>query len=223
MNPTKYLHHLTVAPAVTTEVKATAEGKIEGYASTYGGPPDRHSDIIMPGAFARSLETAQGGQMPVMLWSHRQEEPIGRWTAMHDAAKGLYVEGVLNLKTERGREAYEHIRAGDAGGLSIGFNVPEGGREYAGKGVFHLKSAEVLEISVVAIPANPAARISTVKNLGTKADAIEMLRECGLSKKAATRFAGGGWPALNGEQEDHHKAIQLAEQIDAAIQLMRQQ
>lgn len=192
----KYLDQMSMAPAVSTEVKASSEGKIEGFASTYGGPPDRHSEVVLPGAFDSALSRASIGELPVMLWAHKQEEPIGRWTSLRDAEKGLYVEGMLNLRTERGREAYEHIRAGDTGGLSIGFTVPDGGREYVGDGVFHLKAIELLEISVVAIPANPSARIQGLKSLNSKSEAIEMLRECGLSKKAAARFAGGGWPAL---------------------------
>ncbi|PZX18756.1 hypothetical protein LX81_00449 [Palleronia aestuarii] len=219
----KYLNHLITAPASSLEVKASSQGRIEGYASTFGGVPDRHSDVVLPGAFTKSLslKTAPDGDMPVMLWAHMQERPIGRWTAMQEDSKGLHVEGVLNLSTDGGREAYEHVKAGDAGGLSIGFTVPEGGREYVGQGVFHLKEVEVLEISVVTVPANPLARISGVKALGSKAEAIDMLRECGLSKKAAARFAAGGWHALSGD-ETHEKAQHVAQAIDRAIQSMRQ-
>ena len=218
----KYAHHLITAPASSLEVKASASGRIEGYASTFGGEPDRHSDIVLPGAFTKSIERSTStGEMPVMLWSHMQEQPIGRWTHVAEDSKGLYVEGTFNLKTERGRDAYEHVKAGDAGGLSIGFVTTENGREYAGKGVFHLKEIDLLEVSVVTVPANPLARISGVKNLASKSEAIDMLRECGLSRKAAARFAAGGWNALSGE--DHHeKAINLARQIDRAINRVRQ-
>ncbi|WP_299837502.1 HK97 family phage prohead protease [uncultured Jannaschia sp.] len=219
----KYLNHIITAPASSFEVKANSQGRIEGYASTFGGKPDRHSDVVLPGAFSKSLQqkTAPGGDMPVMLWAHMQERPIGRWTAMQEDSKGLHVEGVLNLSTDGGREAYEHVKAGDAGGLSIGFVVPEGGREYGGEGVFHLKEVELLEISVVAIPANPSARISGVKALGSKAEAIDMLRDCGLSRKAAARFAAGGWNAMTGD-DTHEKAQQVVQAIDRAIQSMRQ-
>ncbi len=219
---TKYEKDIRLAQPVAFEVKAQSTGQIEGYASTFGGTPDRHAEVVLPGAFTRSLtRSKQTGDNPVMLWSHKQEEPIGRWTHMEEDAQGLYVRGNLNLKTERGKEAFAHISAGDAVELSIGFVTPEGGREYAGEGVFHLKEIELLEISVVSIPANPLARITGVKHLSSKAEAVDALREIGLSRKAAARFAAGGWRALSGE--DHQeKALNLAREIDRAIQQMRQ-
>jgi len=218
----KYQNDMLTAKPVAIELKATESGRIEGYASTIGGKPDRHGDVVQKGAVRQSLERMRDtGDMPVMLWAHAQEQPIGRWLSMHEDAKGLFVEGILNLKTEKGREAFEHVKAGDAGGLSIGFTTPEGGREYAGDGVFNLKAVDVLEISIVAIPANPLARITGVKSLASKAEAIDMLRECGLSKAAAARFAAGGFKAL-GDDHSHEKAMQLAAKIDAATKSMRQ-
>lgn len=218
----KFNNQVLTAKAVSLEVKASDSGRIEGYASTTGGDPDRHGDIVISGAFTKSLQRQKAsGDMPVMLWSHAQEQPIGRWIKMHEDSQGLFVEGNLNLNTSKGREAYEHVKAGDAGGLSIGFTVPEGGREYAGKGVFHLKAVDVQEVSIVAIPANPLARITGVKSLQSRSDAIDMLRECGLSKKAAKRFAAGGYQALIGDDEHHEKAIQLAARVDAAIKAMK--
>ncbi len=212
----------TASPAAV-EFKATAEGRIEGYASTVGGPPDRQGDIVLPGAFARSLAAHKAaGTLPAMLWAHRMEEPIGRWEAMAEDATGLAVKGVLNLATPRGRDAFEHVKAGDAGAFSIGFTVPEGGREYAGEGAFHLKAVDLLEVSVVTVPANPRARITAVKSLSSKGELIDLLRESGLAKSAAQRLAAGGWPALAGE--DHtERAQQLMATLDTAIQRMRTQ
>jgi len=47
-----------------------------------------------------------------MLWAHMQEQPIGRWHTVREDAKGLYVEGTMNLRTEKGRDAFEHVRGG---------------------------------------------------------------------------------------------------------------
>jgi HK97 family phage prohead protease len=217
----KFIDQIATAQAVTLELKAGSEGAISGWASTYGGAADRHGDVILPGAFTKSLQRHKStGESPVMLWAHMQEQPIGRWHTVREEAKGLYVEGTLNLRTEKGREAFEHVKGGDVGGLSIGYVTPEGGRKYAGDGVFHLSELDLFEVSIVAVPANPGARITSVKSLESKAEAIDMLRSCGLSRKAAAIFASGGWQALAGD--DHHtKAIQLAAQMDAAIQRMR--
>lgn len=216
----KYNNDIVRASPISIEVKANDSGRIEGYASIIGNA-DRHGEVVQRGAFSESLTRHKAaGDMPVMLWSHAQEQPIGKWSDMHEDSKGLFVEGTLNLKTSKGREAFEHVKAGDLGGLSIGFIIPEGGREYAGEGIFNLKKIELLEVSIVAIPANPLARITGVKTLQSKTEAIEMLRECGLSKAAAARFAAGGFKAL-GNDETHSKSIQLASEIDAAIKKMR--
>ncbi|MGR3512742.1 MAG: HK97 family phage prohead protease [Paracoccaceae bacterium] len=206
---------------VSLEAKATEEGRIEGYGATFSKTPDSYGDVVLPGAFSASLKQhAKSGTLPVMLWSHRLEQPIGRWMRMAEDDSGLYVEGKLNLATDAGREAFEHVKAGDASGLSIGFTIPEDGREYAGKGVFHLKTVELHEVSVVTVPANRDARISGVKQIASKADAIDLLRECGLSRKAAARFAAGGWDALNGDDAEE-KAQAIMRQLDRSIELLR--
>ena len=219
-NPADF-HDLFTAPAPALEMKASGDGLIEGLASPYGGEPDSYGDVVVPGAFSASLTRRKAsGDLPVMLWSHNLDAPIGRWTDFEEKSDGLHVRGHLNLKTSAGRDAFEHVRAGDARGLSIGYRIPDGGREYAGKGIFMLKQVELFEVSIVAIPAAPRARITDLKSLGSKAEAIDLLRKCGLSKHAAAKFAAGGWKALSGE-DTHERAIQFAAALDRATKLMR--
>lgn len=222
-DPLIKLHHeLRVADALPLEAKASGTGRISGLASTYGGDPDRQGDVVMRGAFARTLAAHKArGTVPAMLWSHRQERPVGRWLAMEDDASGLRVEGQLNLKTEAGREAFEHVRAGDVGAFSIGFLVPEGGRKYVGNGVWHLTEIDLAEISLVATPANPNARITDAKHIGSKAEAVDFLRAAGMAKEAARRFAAGGFPALDTNAAAHERALKMAAQLDAAINRLR--
>lgn len=216
----KLVHDLRTAEAQALTVKASPSGRIEGYASVFNNV-DRHGDIVLRGAFLASLARMKSSdQKPPMLWAHAQEQPIGHWTSLEENATGLKAVGQLNLKTAGGREAFEHVAAGDASGLSIGFVTPEGGREYAGDGKFHLKEVDLLEISVVAIPANPAARIGGVKGFDTKAEAIDALRSIGLSKRMATRFAGGGFRAIS-EHYGTDKIQALAKSVELATQKIR--
>lgn len=197
--------------------KASSEGQIEGLASTFGGAPDLHHDVIAPGAFAKSLEGHRlRSTFPAMLWAHRLEEPIGRWTEIKETRDGLAVAGRVNLNTSRGKDAWESIRAGDVSGFSIGFQVPSGGAEYLADGVTLLKAIELHEVSIVAVPANPLARITHAKAIGSKLELVGILRNAGLSKTAAARVAAGGWPAL-ADTTDHQHASALAAQIDAAM------
>lgn len=211
---------LFTARAPDLEIKADAEGRIEGYASTFGGEPDHHGEVVAAGAFTASLaRRRKSGEPPVMLWAHDQGEPVGRWTDFAEDAKGLHVRGAINLKTTRGRDAFEHVRAGDATGLSIGFRIPEGGRTYTGKGAFLLSQVDLFEVSIVALPANPKARITGHKTLGSKAEAETMLREAGLPRAAAARFAAGGWKALAGDDRGE-RIMDLVRRIDGAMKRM---
>lgn len=211
----KYQQSLRIAPALDFEVKAEASGRIEGYASTFGGDPDRHGDIVSHGAFSRTLREHRAEKTsPAMLWSHQLESPIGKWLSIEEDSAGLFVAGQINLKTERGREAFAHVSAGDVASFSIGYVTPENGRRYLGKGAFALDDLDLVEISLVSVPANARARITQAKQLASKAEAIAFLRESGLSKSAAQRFAAGGFPALAGAVVSADRVTKLADQID---------
>lgn len=195
------------------------EGVIEGYASAFGGPPDSYGDIIAKGAFVRTLaEHRRENTMPAMLWAHDTSRPTGRWLAMSEDDFGLRVRGALNLATQDGRDAHSHLKSGDVNGLSIGFVVSPDGKSRAGSANV-LTDLDLVEVSIVTLPANRRARIGKVKTLGSKADLVDMLREGGLPKAAAARIAAGGWPAFAGE--DHQKAIDLAAEIQRATANLR--
>lgn len=214
------------ANAVLDGFKTEGEGIIIGYASTFGGGADSHGDIIAPGAFQKSLaQHKAAGTMPALLWSHKQDQPIGKWTAMREDAHGLVSEGVINLRTTGGRDAWEHLKAGDAGGLSIGYRVPAGAEEIQRDGTSLLKEIDLQEVSVVVFPSNRSARVSALKSINSKSELVDLLREAGLARSAAQKIAGGGFAALVGNDQsfgiDHQKAIEFAAQIEAATAKIR--
>ncbi|MEO1476524.1 MAG: HK97 family phage prohead protease, partial [Pseudomonadota bacterium] len=61
-----------------------------------------------------------------------------------------------------------------------------------------LSEVDLMEISVVAMPANRRARVREVKQFTSRADVREFLRSTGLPRGAAEKLATGGWPALRG-------------------------
>jgi HK97 family phage prohead protease len=212
----------TVATRMTAPLELRFEGSaggIEGYASAFGGPPDSYGDIIERGAFKRTIgDHKREGTMPAMLWAHDPTKPIGRWTDIREDDFGLYVRGSLNLDTSGGKDAHQHLKHGDATGLSIGFVIPQSGARQDGATTI-LTDIDLMEVSAVVFPANRRARVSGVKALQSKSDLIDMLREGGLPKAAAARIAAGGWPALAGD--DHQKAIELAAAIKRATADLR--
>lgn len=209
---------LRLSPAFHLEAKASAEGMVEGLGAVFGGDPDSYGDVIERGAFSASLARHKAeGTAPVMLWSHDTGRPVGRWEHLAESAEGLAVRGRLNLKTEAGREAFEHLRAGDLSGLSIGYSITAEGADRNG-GARVLKEVELLEVSLVALPANRRARVRQVKS---RADFRDLLRQSGLPRGAAEKLATGGWPALSGDTPDDHEISQLAHEVKALAALLK--
>lgn len=93
------------------------KGVFTGYASVFN-TVDRHHEIVAPGAFQKSIKSAD---MPKMLWQHDPKYPIGRWTKIEETPKGLWVEGKLFLDLPKAKEAYTLLQENILDGLSIGF------------------------------------------------------------------------------------------------------
>lgn len=150
----------------------TEEGRFAGYASVFG-VTDNQKDMMLPGAFVKSLQ--QPARDIKLLWQHRMDEPIGRFERIFEDEKGLYVEGRLLLGVARAREAYELLRSGAVGGLSIGYKpVAYDFDETSGTRL--LKEVDLFEISLVTFPANEAAQVTVVKS-GEEPLCLELLDE----------------------------------------------
>ena len=132
------------------------DGHFTGYASVFG-VPDLGRDVVAPGAFSASL--ARRGPAGVrMLWQHDPAEPIGRWLALAEDARGLRVEGRLNPAVQRAREVAALMDEGALDGLSIGFRVVKALPERGGR---RLVALDLWEISLVTFPLQPGARVLT--------------------------------------------------------------
>jgi HK97 family phage prohead protease len=177
------------------EIKAVEDsGQFEGLAATYGGV-DLGGDRILPGAFTESLK--RGAERPV-LWAHDQAAPIALGV-LSDSAEGLRIKATLDLDTQAGREAHSRLRKRIVRGLSIGFNVLD---RFYDAGVRVLKAIDVLEVSLVAVPMDPRAQVTSVKSgITTIRDYERFLHEAGWSKSEATRLASHGWRGLAAEPD----------------------
>lgn len=155
------------------EVKSYNEtGFFAGYASIYN-KQDFHNDIILNGAF-KTVEKTNYNEEIKLLWQHKAVEPIGKFTKIIEDAKGLYVEGKLNLNVERAREAYSLLKTGALNGLSVGFTVKE--QEYdEEQGIRYIIKAELWEISLVTFPANSEAKIKVVKAIGLESEEQKLI------------------------------------------------
>ena len=117
---------LRYTPALAFEAKANgAHGVIEGFASTWGGLPDAYGDLVERGAFAATLARhREERSAPAMLWAHDPARIVGSWVSLAETPAGLEVKRQFDLKTTAGRDAFEHVKAGDLSELSIGASAP---------------------------------------------------------------------------------------------------
>jgi len=172
------------------EIKAAGDdGMVEGYGSVFGNE-DSYGDIVAPGAFVVSLaEHAAKGTAPAMLWQHKADWPVGKWTEVAEDGRGLRMRCKLNLKTSRGIEAYEHLKAGDISGMSIGFMT----KAYAwdeDKSIRTLTAVDLWEVSLVTFPANELARVQETRSADeisamTETEIERALRDAGFSRTEA--------------------------------------
>lgn len=181
-------------------------GMFAGYGSTFDRAPDRAGDIIARGAFAKSLqEHRAAGSSPGMLWAHDIREPVGKWLSLAEDDRGLKVSGRLTLALARAKDAHALLKD-DALSLSIGYRVRADGIEGRNR---VLKDLELLEISLVSVPANPHAVVTSVKDLRGPMDLQRALQDIGFSQRDAKRIVAGGWAALSRQDPELKQAAAL--------------
>jgi HK97 family phage prohead protease len=138
-------------------------GIFSGYASVFK-VMDTQRECIAPGAFYTTLkEWNQRHMMPSLLWQHRMDTPIGTWRVLKEDSHGLLAQGQLLMDVQQAREAYALMKAGIVNGLSIGFRPVNADYNKRTKIRTHYQ-LDLLEISLVTMPANVAARVMDIKN-----------------------------------------------------------
>lgn len=140
-----------------------ADGEFIGYASVFGNV-DLVGDIVDSGAFTKTLAEwdEKGDPIPV-LWGHDTFDPfnnIGAAKAIEDE-RGLKIHGTLDLDNPTAKQVYRLLKGRRTTRMSFAYDVRD--YEDAEDGL-HLKDLDLFEVSVVQIPANPAAEVLTVKH-----------------------------------------------------------
>lgn len=200
---------------VPLDLKAVNEtGEFEGYGSVFG-VRDHGFDIVMPGAFAKSLAAWQEkGKLPPVLWQHDTHEPIGPHLEMREDEKGLFLKGRLLIDADPvAKRAHAHMKAGSVTGLSIGYVLKDW--EWSkDKEAYLLKEIELWEVSIVTFAMNEAAEVTDVKSVLAKGDiptAKKMeraLREVGLSVSQSKAFMAKGYSAMAPREAGTDDALQ---------------
>lgn len=205
-------------------VKSVSDsGEFEGYGSVFG-VKDSYSDIIVPGAFAKSLAAWQEkGRLPALLWQHNMSEPIGIYTEMREDETGLYLKGRLLIDDDPlAKRAHAHMKAGSLSGLSIGYVLNDYDYDNQ-KDAFILKDIDLWEVSLVTFPANDEARISNVKSLLERGETPppskveKALREVGFSGSQAKAFMAKGYSAITPREAEADEALESLKTLISRI------
>lgn len=190
-----------------TEIKFTGDGTqgiFEGYASVFGNV-DSDGDIILSGAFKNTLQ--QQTRKVAMFFNHRAWElPVGKWDALTEDSKGLFVRGQLTPGHSGASDLKAAMQHGTVEGMSVGFSVTKDDYSLANNGGRIFKNITALrEISVCTFPANELAGVSAMKSI----DGIETIRDVenwlrdsvGLSKSQAVGLIARFKSAVRSESE----------------------
>lgn len=133
--------------------------RFAGYAAVFDRR-DRGGDVILPGAFAASLKRrAEAGTPLPILWQHDPAQAIGLVDQVAEDDRGLRVVGRLFNRAGAARRAAHMLRGGTLDGLSFGYRVVEA----AGSAPRRLARLDLVEVSLVAHPMQPLARVHAVE------------------------------------------------------------
>lgn len=156
-------------------VRREADGGVSFVASTAGS--DRYGDTIDQTGW----DTSAYEKNPVLLWAHSYSTPpvgkVGRIDKSGDLT-ALDVEFTPKEMHQFGAEVGEMVRAGFLNTVSVGFLPKQWEERHDEAGNFlgyNFKAQELLEISVVPVPANPQALVdgrAFAKSIATWADSV---------------------------------------------------
>lgn len=146
----------------TLQIREADEGRtISGLAVPYGVPTrvGAYVETMARGVFAH----AQDDPAAVMVMAAHAHDslPIGRALSLTESDEGLLAE-LLVSDTSAGRDVLTLVRDGVATGLSVGF-VPQVDQWNHDRTAVTRTRALLVEVSVVAFPAYPSARIANVR------------------------------------------------------------
>lgn len=132
--------------------------RLAGYAAIFDAP-DKGGDIVRKGAFARAAKAG----LP-LLWQHDQRRRIGFVESLSEDARGLRVIAQLD-------DDSAVVQAGS--GLSFGYRV----RAMQQQEYRELTDLDLIEVSIVATPMQPLARVLAVEASGPNSTDITQFKQ----------------------------------------------
>lgn len=198
------------------DVKSVEEERrvIRGVATT--PEPDRVGDIVDPMGYTYKTP------LP-LLHQHDTSKPIG-WVTLNKATSaGITFEATIAKILEPGPlkdrvdTAWGEIKSGLIRGVSIGFRTLE--RALLPSGGVHYKKGEIMELSLVTIPAHQSATFQIIKSIDSELRAASGQKQDGDSPGVSGKT--GHNPVVNIKPQDKRSSIvNTAEQIKSFKEAM---
>ena len=125
---------------------------------------DRVGDRVLPGAFNN---LGKDGKSIPLLWAHdRQSMPVGKSQWIKNNHRDKTVEAKFLFRSNpQSKDVWDMVKEGFITKVSVGFNVLQDGWVKNDTGGYDISKAELLEVSLVNIPANRDAVIQGVKSM----------------------------------------------------------
>jgi HK97 family phage major capsid protein/HK97 family phage prohead protease len=167
---------------------------IRGTATT--PTPDRTGDVIEP------LGASFPPELPLLL-HHRKETPVGLARFRKPTKDGIDFEAELPQIAEAGPvkdevdRAWVSIQHRLIRGVSVGFRVVDDAVEILKSGGLRFLKTEILELSLVTVPANQDATLSVVKSLDAPYLAASGPHLSGVTDLLPVVRAQKGAPVMN--------------------------
>lgn len=181
----------------TNYVKATIEEKKadEFTAVASSSVVDRQGEVIQQTGW--DLKNFKAN--PILLWMHDHTKPLGKatrvWLDKTSGTPVLKFKGVISDATEWGRAAKQLMEEGILNSFSVGFRAMDIDDN-------KITKAELYEISLVTVPANPEARLVAGK----------ALKEAGISEEITKAYEVDEVDVLRFKVKELEETVKRVEQ-----------
>lgn len=184
MNFTNLLEHekLSFKSIGSTLSIDQAQGIVECFAAGIGNK-DSVGDVILPGAFVKSLKRRK----PRVVWGHDWNQPVGKVLEAYEVGPndprlpqkmkdagigGLFVKMQFNLNSKKGLDAFNDVMFfGEEQEWSIGYKTLDGSYDSKSKANM-LKEIELYEVSPVLHGANQLTSTISIKSAEDDTDDV---------------------------------------------------
>jgi len=171
---------------------------------------DRHGDSVNPNGWL--LDNYMKNNPAVLISHDYYNLPVGKCVRAWAENNELHMNLQITAATEEGNKVWALIQDGCLNSVSVGFMVKKWG--VSGQDDYTIMEQELLEVSWVAVPANPEAKV-TDKNFKAKVEDLEkIIKEKGVKAEVIEK---AGRTISKANEDKITSAIKALEEVIASI------